>query len=813
GLVLQPRTVALRVISPVPSPIFLGATVAPTPKPSLSANTQARITVPFIGKKGTPTPTPASKSIVPAADTAFIRNIVLGVLRDTPAARPGSSPTLAAFNALLDDFSAIKSKVNRNVIDGGSITYNYAPPTTVGTTVTEFRGSSVTVTGAITGAATFGSGLTDCTGVSQALQWTSSGAFSCATITSGGGGGSSSSNIEIRELGVFDDTSVASLSFEPGHFALSASNSQDVIVRLDWGSGGPASLSENETVTGIWNFSNGASTGANFELTTGRLGINAGALTNTSLEVGGAASLSGAFTQTGATASNSFAGSLNVLRGITVTNSVTAATLNITGTSILTGLTTFNGGATVSTNFELTTGRLGINAGALTDTSLEVGGAASISGNITQGGASSFTTGTGTVTLNGATTAALTFTNTGLGTFNGGVSVSTNFEITGAKFFGLNSGAVTNSTFEIGDSATTTGVIASLSGTGLTTGSFIQLTVRASTSAVNNVLTVRDTNGVVVASLGNSGRLALRNQIFTHAGGSAGCTGSNAPTSGCIDYAESFPTIDLSLQAGEIVTLDHNGTNVVRANHKDGVIGIVSTNPATLITGSGFKWGAAANEPIPGFVPIALAGRVPVKITSENGVIVSGDRLTVSATQPGYAMKATSSGMTIGIVMESIDANTVLVFVNNTYWMPGTEAGTDVTVTPEEQGVIQKLVAQIGSLFNIFFDNGIVRTVKGIFQSVELQTGATIYDRITGQPYCLGIENGATVTRPGKCDDAVLPSVQPLSGGGTTEPAATPSASPEASSEPIAQPEPSSAPDAPALENAPPDISFVAPAE
>ncbi|MBX4211744.1 MAG: helix-turn-helix domain-containing protein, partial [Candidatus Yanofskybacteria bacterium] len=46
GLVLQPRTVALRVISPVPSPIFLGATVAPTPKPSLSANTQARITVP-----------------------------------------------------------------------------------------------------------------------------------------------------------------------------------------------------------------------------------------------------------------------------------------------------------------------------------------------------------------------------------------------------------------------------------------------------------------------------------------------------------------------------------------------------------------------------------------------------------------------------------------------------------------------------------------------------------------------------------------------------------------------------------------------
>ncbi len=47
-------------------------------------------------------------------------------------------------------------------------------------------------------------------------------------------------------------------------------------------------------------------------------------------------------------------------------------------------------------------------------------------------------------------------------------------------------------------------------------------------------------------------------------------------------------------------------------------------------------------EPIPGVsaTRLALTGRVPVKITGENGAIEPGDLLTTSST-PGHAMKWT----------------------------------------------------------------------------------------------------------------------------------------------------------------------------
>ncbi len=49
--------------------------------------------------------------------------------------------------------------------------------------------------------------------------------------------------------------------------------------------------------------------------------------------------------------------------------------------------------------------------------------------------------------------------------------------------------------------------------------------------------------------------------------------------------------------------------------------------------------------------PIALAGRVPVKVDASYGAIKAGDRLTSSNT-PGYAMVQTQSGPTIGIALE-----------------------------------------------------------------------------------------------------------------------------------------------------------------
>ncbi|MFH1769231.1 MAG: hypothetical protein ABH833_01015, partial [Parcubacteria group bacterium] len=112
---------------------------------------------------------------------------------------------------------------------------------------------------------TYGSGLADCDNgtTSKLLYNSTTGMFSCGTDSGIG----SISGIEIKEGGTQIQAVASSLSFEPAHFSLTASGSSDVAIRLDWGAGGPASLSEDETVAGLWSFAGGASiTGGTFEV-------------------------------------------------------------------------------------------------------------------------------------------------------------------------------------------------------------------------------------------------------------------------------------------------------------------------------------------------------------------------------------------------------------------------------------------------------------------------------------------------------------------------------------------------------------------
>ena len=52
--------------------------------------------------------------------------------------------------------------------------------------------------------------------------------------------------------------------------------------------------------------------------------------------------------------------------------------------------------------------------------------------------------------------------------------------------------------------------------------------------------------------------------------------------------------------------------------------------------------------------PLALSGRIPVKVCLEGGAIRNGDFLTSSST-PGVAMKATEPGRVIGMALGSFD--------------------------------------------------------------------------------------------------------------------------------------------------------------
>ncbi|MDP2731294.1 MAG: hypothetical protein Q8O55_12580, partial [Dehalococcoidales bacterium] len=123
----------------------------------------------------------------------------------------------------------------------------------------------------------YGSALSTCT-ASQKLQW-GSGVFSCVTDLDT----DTIKDLAVRELGSFDDQSVATISFHPDHFNLTASNSEDVIVKLDW-TNGPASRTADQTISGFWNFTGNASVSNKLEVynTTGTASLELFANNNSS---------------------------------------------------------------------------------------------------------------------------------------------------------------------------------------------------------------------------------------------------------------------------------------------------------------------------------------------------------------------------------------------------------------------------------------------------------------------------------------------------------------------------------------------------
>ncbi|MCB9815077.1 right-handed parallel beta-helix repeat-containing protein [Candidatus Nomurabacteria bacterium] len=115
------------------------------------------------------------------------------------------------------------------------------------------------------------------------------------------------------------------------------------------------------------------------------------------------------------------------------------------------------------------------------------------------------------------------------------------------------------------------------------------------------------------------------------------------------DLAEMYFS-STDLEPGEIVTLS-GGLSIDRAEKESEtpIIGVVSTKPGLLL---GFDdTSLIAGER--GY-PVALAGRVPVKLSTENGPINKGDSLMLSSL-PGVAMKAKGTGVVVGTALEDFD--------------------------------------------------------------------------------------------------------------------------------------------------------------
>jgi len=112
------------------------------------------------------------------------------------------------------------------------------------------------------------------------------------------------------------------------------------------------------------------------------------------------------------------------------------------------------------------------------------------------------------------------------------------------------------------------------------------------------------------------------------------------------DVAENYFVSDETIQAGDVVCLAASSITVEKCSrqYQNNLIGVISTQPALLMAAD-----------IMAARPVALAGRVPVKVSLDAGTIAIGDALTSASSTPGAAMKATASGKILGYALEPFD--------------------------------------------------------------------------------------------------------------------------------------------------------------
>lgn len=126
---------------------------------------------------------------------------------------------------------------------------------------------------------------------------------------------------------------------------------------------------------------------------------------------------------------------------------------------------------------------------------------------------------------------------------------------------------------------------------------------------------------------------------------------------GGADLAEIYRSDD-KLDEGDVVcisTVKNVSVERCKIPEDTAVAGVVSANPGSIMGADQIGY------------PIALAGRVPVKVTTENGPIKRGDMLTTSS-KPGYAMKAVNPkiGSILGKALEPLDSGNgkIMVFIS-----------------------------------------------------------------------------------------------------------------------------------------------------
>ncbi|MBI2587883.1 hypothetical protein HYW30_01085 [Candidatus Azambacteria bacterium] len=215
--------------------------------------------------------------------------------------------------------------------------------------------------------------------------------------------------------------------------------------------------------------------------------------------------------------------------------------------------------------------------------------------------------------------------------------------------------------FKVDTSGNTTlgGYLIGVSGTNTT----IRASGATSGSTSNGSIYFADSSGTVKARIDTTA---------SGGGASYGTLHIGATNTSAADLAEYYPAIALDLSPGDVVklatatasTTGESIFGIVKTNQEadSGLLGVISTQAGLILGADDLDPGQSSGPG--GKALVALAGRVPVKVTSENGAISPGDYLTASDI-PGVAQKAASPGPVVGMALEAFDEGegTIQVFL------------------------------------------------------------------------------------------------------------------------------------------------------
>jgi len=183
--------------------------------------------------------------------------------------------------------------------------------------------------------------------------------------------------------------------------------------------------------------------------------------------------------------------------------------------------------------------------------------------------------------------------------------------------------------------------------------------VGVATTDVTDRLTIQGTNGNLIACYPSDSRVAGAAVFRVESDGDVYADGTVYSQTTAVGQADVAERINVSewVEAGDVVEIDpfHPGFfRKATEQYSRRVAGIISTSPGVILGNDADDVNGEWNDNRP---VLAIAGRVPIKASAENGAIVIGD-LLVSSSIPGVAMKgdpAISIGSVIGKAMEPLN--------------------------------------------------------------------------------------------------------------------------------------------------------------